>query len=359
MPQTKIAIRQDVPLDKYTTIGLGGRAKYFATCRSVADLRDGLTYARETGLPVQVLGGGSNILFADHGFEGLVLKIDLRGLHLDAPGDGINVTVGAGEPWDPFVQTCITRGLAGLECLSGIPGSVGATPIQNVGAYGQEVSDTVFSLQALDRTSLEQVRFQGTDCAFRYRYSRFKDQDRERYVITQVTYRLQPQGRPEIRYPELARQIQSQVDLKTLPPGRPALEAVRKVVLALRRRKSMLFDPNDPDARSVGSFFLNPILTPDQLRRLQARWAAGGESSPIPAFEAAKGIKVPAAWLVEQAGFHKGYCHKGAGISSKHALALVNRGGTTRQLMALANAIQGAVHDRFGIHLEIEPVLVD
>ena len=357
MPQTKIV--QDVSLAEYTTIGLGGRAKYFAICRTVADVRNGLTYARTAGLPVQVLGGGSNILFADHGFDGLVLKIDLRGLRFSADGAGMNVTTGAGQPWDPFVQACVTRGLTGLECLSGIPGSVGATPIQNVGAYGQEISDTLLSLQALDRTNLEQVQLEGADCAFRYRYSRFKDQDRDRYVITQVTYRLRPQGRPEIRYPELARQVQSQVDLNALPPGRPALEAIRTVVLALRRRKSMLFDPDDPDARSVGSFFLNPILTPEQLERLQARWTSVGGQSPIPTFEAQEGIKVPAAWLVEQAGFHKGHCHDGAGISSKHALALVNRDGTTRQILALATAIRQAVHDKFGIHLEIEPVLVD
>ena len=356
--QRQIEITEDVPLAGHTTIGLGGRARYFARCQTIQQLREGLLYAQEQGLPVQVLGGGSNIIFQDAGFHGLVLKIDLRGVTFDADGDGVSVTAGAGEAWDELVQTCILKHLAGVECLSGIPGSAGATPIQNVGAYGQQVSDTVLSVQALDRATLKAVTFAGAECQFGYRHSRFKARDRDRYVITAVTYRLQQFGRPRLRYPELLRHVESQVDLSALESGRPALEAVRSAVLALRRRKSMLADPDDPDARSVGSFFINPVLSPEAFQRLQERWAAGGGEAPIPTFDAQGGIKVPAAWLVERAGFPKGYRHSGAGISSKHALALVNRGGTASDVLELAAHIQRGVDEKFGVRLEIEPVVV-
>lgn len=366
-------LQTGVPLAPRTTIGLGGRARYFAACRTVGQVRAALRYARERGWPLQILGGGSNIVFADAGYAGLVLKVDIAGItfeeqgpkaHQPSPGDSdrrpgqVDVTAGAGEAWDALVRWSIERDLAGLECLSGIPGSVGATPVQNVGAYGQEVSDTLVSLRAVDQASLEVVSFSGEECRFAYRRSRFKREDRGRYVITEVTLRLERFGRPTLRYPELARYVEAQVGLDSLEAGRPALEAVRAAVLALRRSKSMLADPDDPDARSVGSFFLNPVLSPAGFRELEARWREAGGQGEVPTFPAAGGIKVPAAWLVERAGFPKGYRRGGVGVSDKHALALVNRGGTTGELLALAGEIQERVYERFGARLEVEPVVV-
>jgi len=349
-------IQEDVLLAPYTTIGLGGRARYFATCGSIDAIRDCLTWADEKDLPVQVLGGGSNVLFPDAGFPGLVLKIDLQGLDFADDDEWVRVIAAAGEDWDGFVQTCIDRDLAGLECLSGIPGLVGAAPIQNVGAYGQEVEDTITGVRALDRRTLETVEFPSAECRFAYRQSRFKTADRDRYIIVEATYRLHPRRRPELRYPELRQYVEEQLDLDSLESGRPVLSAVRQAVLHLRRRKSMVVDPQDPNARSVGSFFLNPVLTKEEFAVLEERI---GDPSSIPAFATPEGIKVPAAWLVEQAGFHRGHRRGNAGISARHALALINCGGTTREILELAAEIQQQVRGKFGILLQREPVVVE
>ncbi|MBN1483354.1 MAG: UDP-N-acetylmuramate dehydrogenase [Chloroflexia bacterium] len=351
-------LERDVPLSDYSTIALGGPARYFLRCRSVEQVREGLIWAQEQALPVQVLGGGSNTIFADTGFSGLVLKIELSGIDLRERGATVEVTAAAGQDWDGLVQWCIERDLAGLECLSGIPGSVGATPIQNVGAYGQEVGDTLVSLRALDRQSLERVEFSAADCRLSYRQSRFKRQDRDRYVILEVGFGLRRGGRPTLRYAELERRLRQRADLEVLPAGRPALQAAREAVLALRRDKSMLADPDDPCARSVGSFFLNPVLSPPALEQVRLRWRCSGGTDEIPVFPAPAGLKVPAAWLVERAGFPRGYRRGGVGVSPQHALALVNYGGTTAELLALAGEIQAGVQDTFGLHLEIEPTIV-
>ena len=240
-------LHENIPLAPLTTMGLGGPARYLAECTSLAEMRDCLTWAEAEGLPVQVLGGGSNVLFADAGYSGLVLKVGLSGVVFN----GATVEVAAGEDWDAFVQCCVERGLAGVECLSGIPGSVGATPIQNVGAYGQEVKDTIAEVRALDRQTLEEIAFAPAECGFAYRQSRFKGADRDRFIVTSVTYRLDDSGQPQIRYPELRRHVSD---------DRPTLATVRDTVLALRRGKSMVIDPQDPNSRSVGSFFLNPVI---------------------------------------------------------------------------------------------------
>jgi UDP-N-acetylmuramate dehydrogenase len=345
-------LRHDVALAEHTTLGLGGRAARFAHCQRVEQVRECLGLARQRGWPVQVLGGGSNIIFPDAGFPGLVLKVELAGVDWQQHGAWATVTAGAGEVWDELAAWCVDHHLAGVECLSGIPGLVGATPIQNVGAYGQEIRESLVSVQAVDRESLESVEFPASACAFGYRRSRFKTQDRDRYIITQVTYRLRRHGKPTIRYAELERYLTERATSKDLERGQPSLAAVRSAVLALRQSKSMLLDASDPDARSVGSFFLNPVVTAEEFARLQGRWR------DIPSFPAPAGIKIPAAWLVEQAGFPKGYRHKGAGISSKHALALINCGGTTRDLLELAGMIQDGVAETLGILLEREPVVV-
>ncbi len=351
-------LQRNVPLAGYTTIGLGGPAACFASCRSVEEVQEALRFAQEEGLPVQVLGGGSNIVFADEGFAGLVLRVALQGVAFGENGDAVQVTVAAGEVWDDLVRRCIERDLAGLECLSGIPGSAGATPVQNVGAYGQEVGEVLVSLRALERGTLRLVTLSAEECALGYRQSRFKGPDRGRYIILEVTLRLRPFGPPTLRYPELRRHLEERVRLEDLPAGRPRLETVRQAVLALRRAKSMLADPQDPHARSVGSFFLNPLLSRQEFRALERRWREDGGQGEVPTFPEGERVKVPAAWLVEQAGFRRGYRRGGVGVSPKHALALVNYGGSTRDLLALAEAIRRGVYARFGLLLEIEPTVV-
>jgi UDP-N-acetylmuramate dehydrogenase len=306
---------------------------------------------------VQVFGGGSNVVFPDAGFAGLVLRVAIGGLSVRESRDTADIVAGAGVVWDELVEEAVRRGLSGIECLSGIPGLVGGTPIQNVGAYGQEVADTITRVTCLARGSLKRVSIEAAGCDFGYRTSRFKREDRDRYVVLGVTFRLRRNAVPSLSYPELASAVSAQADLSRLPPP-DAVRLVRETVLDLRRRKSMVLDAGDPNARSVGSFFLNPVLSPLAFAELERRWKTMGGSVPIPTFPAPNGVKVPAAWLVEQAGFRKGYRTDGAGISSRHALALVSLGGTTAQLLALAEAIERGVREKFGVRLEREPVVV-
>ena len=350
-------MREQVPLAPYTTISLGGPARYFADCRSEEEVREGLRFARSRGLPAQIIGGGSNVIFPDAGFPGLVLRVALDGLTVRQDRDTTEVDAGAGLVWDELVTETVRRGLTGIECLSGIPGLVGGTPIQNVGAYGQEVAETITGVTCLAHDSLERVTVDAAGCGFGYRTSRFKREDRDRFVVLGVTFRLRRNAVPALRYQELASAVAEKANLARLPPA-DAIALVRQAVLDLRRRKSMVLDAGDPNARSVGSFFLNPVLSAAAFAELERRWKAAGGSAPIPTFPTPPGVKVPAAWLVEQAGFKKGHRQDGAGISSRHALALVNLGGTTAQLLALAEAIEGAVREKFGVRLEREPVVV-
>jgi UDP-N-acetylmuramate dehydrogenase len=353
-----IPIQENIPLAGHTTIRLGGPARYFIHCSTVPEIHEAIAFAREQRLRVQVLGGGSNMVFPDEGFPGVVMRVGLRGIDEQEKDGRMHVRVAAGELWDDVVALFITRGLRGIECLSGIPGYVGATPIQNVGAYGQEVAETIVAVEALERETGESVTFANSECGFAYRQSRFKQDDADRYIITSVTYELDTGGRPEIRYPELQKLIESTVDFNNLPSGAPALGAVRSTVLALRRRKSMVIDPEDPNSVSVGSFFMNPVLSEEEFRRLQARWEERRGAGPIPVFPAPQGNKVPAAWLVEQAGFQKGFRKGGAGISANHALAIINCGGTSTDVLSLARDIRARVREEFGIELVPEPVIV-
>jgi UDP-N-acetylmuramate dehydrogenase len=353
----EVQMREQVALAPFTTVRLGGPARYFADCTSEEAVRKGLRFARQRGLPVQVLGGGSNVVFPDAGFPGLVLRVAIGGLSVREELDTAEVAAGAGVVWDELVEETARRGLSGIECLSGIPGLAGGTPIQNVGAYGQEVADVITGVTCLARDSLTHSSFDAAGCGFGYRTSRFKGEDRDRYVVLGVTFRLRRNAIPALRYPELASAVSAKADLTRLPPA-DAVRLVRETVLDLRRRKSMVLDAGDPNTRSVGSFFLNPVLPPESFAHLERRWTAMGGSVPIPTFPAPNGVKVPAAWLVEQAGFQKGYRKDGAGISSRHALALVNLGGTTSHLLALAEEIERGVREKFGVRLEREPVVV-
>jgi UDP-N-acetylmuramate dehydrogenase len=351
-------IKEQVSLSAYTTIGLGGPARYFVDCTSDDDIRAAITVAREKHLPLLILGGGSNMIVSDEGFPGLVLHVSSCGIDTIPHGYRCMVRVAAGERWDDVVATCVQRGLGGLECLSGIPGTAGATPVQNVGAYGQEVSDTIASVHAIDRHTLERVAFAGKECGFRYRRSRFKDHDADRFIITGVEFDLPVTSHAVIRYPELAREIER--DTARIADGHQTipLAKARETVLRLRKAKGMVTDPADPDSRSAGSFFTNPILSSEAFTSLQSRWMASGGTSPIPSFSVDEGVKIPAAWLVEHAGFPRGTHRGGAGVSKKHALALVNRGGTARDLLALAEEIRSKVKSTFDVTLEFEPVVV-
>ena len=301
----------DVLLSSYTTLGLGGPAARMVTAYDEDEI---VAAVRAAPGDVLVLGGGSNLVISDDGFDGTVVRVASQGRTTTRDGDTVRLEVAAGESWDDLVTWCVGEQLSGVECLAGIPGLVGATPIQNVGAYGQDVSETVVSVRAYDRRT-DEVRTID-DCGFAYRSSRFKA-EAPRWVVLSVTYRLQrtTESRP-VRYAELARALGVEV-------GQPApLGQVRDAVLALRRRKGMVLDPHDVDTRSAGSFFTNPLLDPAQLEALRARGVAP------PSYPESDGrAKVPAAWLIEQAGFSKGDFDGPVGISSKHALALVNRGG--------------------------------
>ncbi len=357
-PDKLAEFRAEVPLADLTTIHLGGNAQYFIICRTLDEIVSAVSFFQTTGFPLIVLGGGSNIVFPDEGFRGLVLKIDLKGVRFREDGDFTILNAAAGERWDDLVKASVDKGLAGIECLSGIPGSVGATPIQNVGAYGQEVKDTIVSVKALDRKSLELTEFNAAGCRFGYRRSRFKYEDRNRFIVVEVGYRLARGGTPTLKYAELKSYIESHKQSRGADAAEPTLGEVRNAVLALRGGKSMVIDPKDPNTRSVGSFFMNPVLAEADYDRFLERVAQLG-LGPVPSFKAAEGIKVPAAWLVEKSGFRKGQRLGGVGISSNHALALVNFSGTTNELLKLASEIENSVRQKFGIKLEREAVIVE
>lgn len=364
-----INILENISLAKYTSIKLGGKAKFFCGCKTEKELTECLDYAKEEDLKIHFLGGGSNTIFSDDGFDGLVIKIDIKGItiHNDFK-DNIILKAGAGEDWDGFVKYCVENKFTRVECLSGIPGSVGATPIQNVGAYGQEVKDTIIFVKTIDRATYKPVMFANEDCLFGYRTSRFKTIDKDKYIVTEVLFKLRKNGKPEIKYPELEKQLKSKFENELTPAD------VRNAVLELRKKKSMVLDDADPDSVSCGSFFVNPVLSESDFNLLCSRIENGklkkengktgngnmedSNNIMIPHFKADKGVKLSAAWLIENAGFKKGYSKNCVGISGKHSLALVNRGGTTDELLKLAEEIQAKVFDKFGIVLVKEPVIV-
>jgi len=337
-------LEENVPLAPLTTIGIGGPARFFFRATTVDEVREAMAWARHRACAVFVLGGGSNLLISDDGFDGMVVHVDLRGVTLESQHEHVMVKVAAGEEWDSFVARAVKSGWAGIECLSGIPGSTGATPIQNVGAYGQEVSETIARVEAYDRETDRVVWFTNEECRFGYRSSLFKNVERERYIILSVTYRLLRGGRAAVRYPELQRYIQEHaISDDDLP-------AVRGAVIAIRRRKGMVLDPADPDTKSDGSFFMNPVISPAQYEEF-ARHAADA-----PHFPSGSDVKLSAAWLIEHAGFQKGYTHGGVGLSTKHTLAVVNRGsGTAAEVVGLVKMIQERVREKFGVEIHPEP----
>jgi UDP-N-acetylmuramate dehydrogenase len=339
-------------LAELTTLRMGGPPARLVEAADEAAILRSVREADAAGTPLLIVAGGSNLVVADEGFPGTVLRIASRGVREDSD----HLVVAAGEEWDPFVARCVAQGRAGVECLSGIPGSVGATPIQNVGAYGQEVAETIVSVRAYDRSRDSVAEIPAAECGFTYRSSAFKRHP-GRWVVLAVTFALPRSDRSgPIRYAELARRL-------GVPEGGTApLADVRDAVLALRRGKGMVIDPEDPDSVSAGSFFTNPVLEAAAFERLQARVRERFDGAVrVPAFPQPDGsVKTSAAWLIERAGFARGHGDPATvAISGKHTLALTNRGaGTTAGLLALAREIAAGVQEAFGVELQPEPVLV-
>jgi UDP-N-acetylmuramate dehydrogenase len=342
-----IVIRDGVPLAPLTTLELGGPARHLCEAADDDTIAEALRWAEARKLPAALLGGGSNLVVSDAGFDGLVVRIAVRGKRFD-PASG-EVTAAAGEPWDDLVAEAVGRGLGGIECLSGIPGLVGATPIQNVGAYGQEVAETIRAVRVLERGTWRTRELGPADCGFGYRDSAFK-RDPGRFVVLAVTFALRPGAAPALRYRELAESLAAR-------PA-PTLGEARAAVLALRAGKSMLVTAGDPNRRSVGSFFMNPILDAREADAVAAR--AGHDGGRMPRWPAGDGrSKLSAGWLIERAGVAKGLRRGTVGVSSAHALALVHHGGgTTAALIALAREVAAAVQARFGVTLVPEPTFV-
>jgi UDP-N-acetylmuramate dehydrogenase len=344
-------IQENIELAQLTTLRVGGRARYFLCAQAIEDVQAAVAFADDKKLSLFVLGGGSNVLISDNGWPGLVLQIGISGIDHSHERETIRFVVGAGEEWDAFVALCVSRNCAGVECLSGIPGSVGATPVQNVGAYGQEVSQTIVSVLVFDLATKRVREMTAEDCEFGYRSSVFNTRERGRYIILQVIYELRHGGLPSMQY----------TDLRNYFSGReeaPSLSEVREAVRKIRAAKGMLITPGDPDSQSAGSFFKNPVLTAAQFDELLQR--AQDRNLQVPSYPAlSQQKKISAAWLVENSGFSKGYVKGHVGISSKHALALVNRGGASAgEILALKDAIQQRVEQVWGLKLEPEPVLV-
>jgi UDP-N-acetylmuramate dehydrogenase len=346
-----MTVLENVYLAPLTTLKVGGPARYFTQPESAAAVAEAVTFARSKDLPLFVLGGGSNLVVSDAGWPGLVLKLAVRGIEEHTENGKTLFDVGAGEEWDRFVARAVARNCAGVECLSGIPGSVGGTPVQNVGAYGQEVSETIESVQVFDLRDGQVRELCAEACGFQYRTSVFNTSERGRFIILRVTYWLTPGGNPRIDYADLKKHFAGFQNI-------PSLTSTREAVRRIRAAKAMLITPGDEDCRSAGSFFKNPVLSAEQYDQLMARAKEKGLQVPsYPALDAQR--KVSAAWLVEHSGFSKGYSSGRVGISRKHALAIVNRGeASAADILGLKDHIQQRVEELWNIHLEPEPVFV-
>jgi UDP-N-acetylmuramate dehydrogenase len=337
---------EHVRLAGLTTLGVGGAARWFARAVTEVDVAEAVAFAQDRHVPLFVLGGGSNLLVSDEGFPGLVLQMGIAGV--ERAGDVLRV--GAGVVWDVFVQQTVEAGLQGVECLAGIPGTVGGTPVQNVGAYGQEVSETIVSVRCFDTVVGQFVELSNAECGFAYRTSRFNTTERGLYIVTRVDFKLHEGGAPCLKYADLKKHFEGKAS--------PSLTEVAEAVRTIRRGKGMVVDAGDPNSRSAGSFFRNPIVGEELL--LKVSEAAGIGVEAVPHWSAGDGlIKLPAAWLLEQAGFVRGYAMGRAGISSRHTLAVINRGdATAADIVALRERIIETVRLKFGIELEQEPVSV-
>lgn len=349
--QTKITIQENVPLAPLTTLKVGGAARFFTEASTETEIIEAVSWAKGANLPLFVLGGGSNLVISDAGFQGLVLKIATRGITEIAEKDCTGLAVEAGENWDDFVAFCVARDFHGVECLSGIPGTVGAAPVQNIGAYGQEVSTTVsrvkcFDLQTGETLYLRNGKDGRFECGFAYRKSIFNTLQKNRYIILAVEFCFPQSAISQIIYKDLKNYFGDK---------KPNLREIRRAVLEIRKAKSMVIDENDPNSRSAGSFFKNPIVSVKEYEKINANF--GGN---VPFFRVdGESVKIPAAWLIEQSGFYKGFFLGNAAISEKHALAIINKGNAeTSEIIALKEAIQAEVEKKFAIPLQTEPEFI-
>jgi UDP-N-acetylmuramate dehydrogenase len=347
-----VRVEENRELAPLTTFGIGGPARWFVEAATEEDVAEALGWATEHRVPHFILGGGSNLLVADAGFDGMVLRVAVKGIRVQtSPNAGERLyDVAAGEDWDSFVQRTVEENCAGLECLAGIPGSVGGTPVQNVGAYGQEVAKAIRSVRAYDVERRAVVEMSADECGFAYRRSRFNTVDKGRFVILAVGYRLSAGGAPTLEYADIRRVFAA--------GSNPSVAQVANAVRGIRQGKGMLLVDGDPDCRSAGSFFKNPIITNEAAEAIAQ--VAGAEPPCFPVGEgSSEQAKISAAWLMEKAGYSRGFRLGNAGLSSKHTLALVNLGGASAsEIVALANEIRSAVSDRFSIDLQIEPVML-
>ena len=350
-----LEIQENIALAALTTFNVGGPARFFVEAHSESDVQQALAYAVARHLPLFVMGGGSNLIISDEGWPGLVLKIALRGIEFEGDQQKMLFHAAAGEDWDNLVALAVGKSCAGIECLSGIPGTVGGTPIQNVGAYGQEVSQTIVAVRTLEIASGNVVELSNPDCGFAYRTSNLNTTMRDKYIVLEVGYLLHRNGAPTLEYADLKRFFAEQGSSEP-----PTLQQVRDAVLAIRRGKAMLIVPGDEDCRSAGSFFKNPLVSAAEADRIEALAARVVPEKPLPRYPGENGmVKLAAAWLVEQSGFGKGFSRGPVGISRKHSLAIVNRGGATaRDILGFKEEIQHRVFDQWGVSLHPEPVFV-
>lgn len=350
-------MKKNILLAPHTTINLGGEAKYFRECLNENELTECLHFARDNNLQYAILGGGSNVIFPDKGYDGLVIKLTGENIEtIDETDSDVLIKVWAGTNWDKFVEWSVNKGYQGIECLSGIPGSTGATPIQNVGAYGQEVSGTIANTVCISRDNLEHITFSNSQCRFRYRSSTFKNEFRDKYIIIYAIFKLSKLSEPDIKYIDLIEEINNSPEYNTLLKRESKLKFIRNKIIAIRKRKSMVQDETDSETKSCGSFFTNPVLNFDEFNKVSGKIRELGFD--IPFYKSNDKYKIPAAFLIENAGFEKGYIKGRAGISRNHSLALVNRGGTTKELIELAEEINNTIFDKFGIKLNIEPFII-
>jgi UDP-N-acetylmuramate dehydrogenase len=355
VPRPTLELQEFVPLAPYTTLQIGGPARFFCEAKNEAEVAEAAAFALERGLPLFVLGGGSNLLVSDAGFDGVVLRIGVPAAKAERrEGENVLVEAGAGESWDDVVLHAVERGYAGIECLAGIPGDAGGTPVQNVGAYGQEVAETIVRVRAYDLHAKVFVDLDHAACRFGYRRSLFNTAARGRYIVTAVTYRLRTDGKPALRYADVMKYFAAQIEAGERPTLREVYDGVRSI----RAGKGMLAGQGGADGRSAGSFFKNPLVPSALVADVAGRAGCGVEE--VPQYPAGEGtVKLPAAWLIERAGFRKGFAMGRAAISSRHTLALVNSGGATAaELLALRDAVMAGVKEKLGVLLEQEPVML-
>lgn len=347
-----VNLQNNVSLSPLTTFKLGGNARFFVKAESDKEIIEAINFTDENKFEIFILGGGSNVLIADDGFDGLVIQIANKGITIKKGTDGkYLVKAMAGEDWDEFVGFCVGKNLAGLECLSGIPGLVGGTPIQNVGAYGQEVSETISNVRVYDRKSKEILELSNRECKFEYRKSIFNTKHKNRFVVLDVTYILEKNGTPKITYKDLLNQFGE---------NQPTLQEIRETVCRVRAEKGMLVRQGGSDSQSAGSFFKNPIVSTEtfsEIEKAVRELKLISENEKVPNYEVGNNlVKIPAAWLIEKAGFNKGYKLGNAGLSARHTLALTNRGNATAlELIKLKEEIQQKIKEKFGIDLIPEP----